>query len=436
VSLAALGPGPAGARTGPCRTRRVLALVLGVAALAGGCGKKGPPLAPLLRLPAQITDLRVHRAGEDVYLRFTAPASNVEGERPADLARVEAYAVTAVRPPVVADAEDGDLRRIATLVASAPVQPPLPPEAEGGAALPGAQQGGEVLLQERLGPQARVPVTLRGDVRSDAAADAPAARPLVAPGRGDLRRYYFVVGINRSGRPGPPSVLVEAPLGPVSGPPSAPTITYTATELEITWTPPADARVAVEPAEGLLPSRPLAPPPPPTRYNVYLATASGESSRPGEPLNPEPVSAPRFEEPEVRFGVERCFVVRPVDVLAGLDVEGPASPPGCETPRDTFPPAAPAALAAVANEGAISLIWEPGSDADLAGYLVLRGEVREDGAGDRLEAITPEPIRENTFRDTTVQPGVRYVYAVMAVDTAMPPNTSPLSNRVEETARE
>ncbi len=406
-----------------------------MAALVGACGKKGPPMAPLLRLPAQITDLRVHRVGEDVFLRFTVPVSNVEGESPADLARVEVYGVTARRVPVVADAEDGDLRGISMLVASAPVLPPLPPEAEEGPALPGLRQGGAALLQERLSADVRLPVILRGDVRT-VVEDAPAAGPLVAPDEGDLRRYYFAVGINRRGRPGPPSILVEAPLGPVSGPPSAPVPTYTATTLSLAWSPPVDARTSAEPVEGLLPSRPLLPPPPATRYNVYLASATGEVVEPGERLNPEPLVTPAFEEANVRFGVERCFVVRPVDVLAGIDVEGPASPPGCVTPSDTFPPAAPEALAAVASAGAISLIWEPGDDADLAGYLVLRGEVREDGTGDRLEALTAQPIRENTFRDTTVRPGVRYVYAVMAVDTATPPNTSALSNRVEETARE
>jgi hypothetical protein len=34
-----------------------------------------------------------------------------------------------------------------------------------------------------------------------------------------------------------------------------------------------------------------------------------------------------------------------------------------------------------------------------------------------------------------VKPGVRYVYVVVAVDTATPSNTSPQSARVEETAR-
>ena len=131
------------------------------------------------------------------------------------------------------------------------------------------------------------------------------------------------------------------------------------------------------------------------------------------------------------FGVERCFVVRPVDKLAGATVMGPASPQTCVTPADTFPPAAPRSLAAIAGAGVISLIWEPNIESDLAGYLVLRGEA----PGDTLRAITPEPVVATTFRDTTARAGTHYVYVVVAVDRATPQNVSAQSNRVEETAR-
>lgn len=79
----------------------------------------------------------------------------------------------------------------------------------------------------------------------------------------------------------------------------------------------------------------------------------------------------------------------------------------------------------------ISLIWDANTEPDLAGYIVLRGEA----PGDTLQPLTPKPIRETTFRDTTVKPGVRYVYAIVAVDNATPPNRSVPSVRVEETAR-
>jgi hypothetical protein len=104
----------------------------------------------------------------------------------------------------------------------------------------------------------------------------------------------------------------------------------------------------------------------------------------------------------------------------------------CITPVDIFPPAPPAGLAAVPSEGGISLIWEPGADLDLAGYLVLRGKV-----GDAtLRLLTDTPIVDARYRDTEVEPGTRYIYAVVAIDSQLPlANVSAESARVEETAR-
>ena len=44
-------------------------------------------------------------------------------------------------------------------------------------------------------------------------------------------------------------------------------------------------------------------------------------------------------------------------------------------------------------------------------------------------------MRETTYRDETVRPGERYVYAVVAVDSA-PATSVAQSNRAEETARQ
>jgi hypothetical protein len=119
-----------------------------------------------------------------------------------------------------------------------------------------------------------------------------------------------------------------------------------------------------------------------------------------------------------------------VTVLA-VSIESAPSERVCATAADTFAPAAPKGLQAVASTGAINLIWDANTEADLAGYVVLRGEA----PGDKLQALTPAPIRDTTFRDATAQPGIRYVYAIVAVDRATPPNMSPQSNRAEETAR-
>jgi len=147
------------------------------------------------------------------------------------------------------------------------------------------------------------------------------------------------------------------------------------------------------------------------------------------PLNPAPLDTPSFEHASAQPGVEQCFVVRTVETVGSATVESEPSQPACVTPRDTFPPAAPKNLSAVAGPGAINLIWDANTEGDLAGYLILRGPA----PGDTLQPLNAEPTRDTRFRDTTVSPGAHYVYAIIAVDRAG--NRSAASPPVEETAR-
>jgi hypothetical protein len=199
------------------------------------------------------------------------------------------------------------------------------------------------------------------------------------------------------------------------------------------WSPPDNARGVTAPADpSWLPSRPIVPPPPPTTYDVYevAGNASPDSPEPPTPLTPEPIAATEFTQTGITLGRERCFEVRAVDVLDGVHVRGPASPPACASFADTFAPPPPRDLVAVAVPGAISLIWEPSGAADVAGYLVLRAEA----GSATLAPLTATPVTTPSYRDETVRAGVRYVYAVVAVDHAG--NRSAESNRIEETAQQ
>jgi hypothetical protein len=165
-------------------------------------------------------------------------------------------------------------------------------------------------------------------------------------------------------------------------------------------------------------------PPRPERDAPWLAELP-------RPITGIPVSTLDFTD-TVEFGRRRCYTVRAVRGIGRSAQIGPPSPPACLTPIDTYAPAPPQALAAFASEGAVDLIWEPNAELDLGGYIVLRGEA----AGDTLHPLTAVPIPAARYRDDRAKPGVRYVYAVVAVDTRLPlPNVSAESNRVEETAR-
>jgi hypothetical protein len=268
---------------------------------------------------------------------------------------------------------------------------------------------------------------------------------LLGPPSGDaLGRTYLVVGYSRSGKRNTPSALVTVPVVQAPQPPTAPVLTYTADRFMLAWQPPLTIRRPVQdPATGgVLPSVPRVEILPGSTYNVYevdrarvapaAAPSTASVAHMPTPVNEQPLTAPAFEDPRFAFGVERCYVIRTVDTFGSRQtVESEPSAAVCVTPRDTFPPAAPKGLQAVPGDGAISLSWDPNAGADLAGYLVLRAIA----PGGTLERLTPEPIPGTTYSDTTAKSGVRYIYAVVAVDTAVPPNASAASNKVEVVAR-
>jgi hypothetical protein len=415
-----------------------------------GCGKKGPPLAPLERIPQPPLKPAALRMGDDVYLSFGVPAANTSGQTPADITSIEIYAWTGTAPPT-----DADPTKTAVKVGSyavVPPPPPPPPPREGQPApppLPPPQafvQGAQVVVHEVLTPETLAPAPPTDASLPPAAEEAEAyheavAGPLV-PGTDamGMKRFYVLVAQGPRGRTSTPTPAVSVPLGDLVTPPTDLAVEYTEKAMTIKWTPSPDAHVSppTPEDESLLIAKPLVPPLPATRYHVFEAPRNAGSAREWyelqlpTPLTPAPVVAPEFSlEGPVEYGVERCFVVRSVDTIAGAVAMGRPSTPGCVTARDTFPPAPPQRLAAIAGVNVINLIWESNAEPDLAGYIVLRGAA----PGDALQAITPSPIRETTYRDQSVRPGERYVYAVVAVDNANPQNVSGQSNRVEESSR-
>jgi fibronectin type 3 domain-containing protein len=96
---------------------------------------------------------------------------------------------------------------------------------------------------------------------------------------------------------------------------------------------------------------------------------------------------------------------------------------------DTFPPAVPRGLVAVADAaaGAIDLSWVPDTDSDLAAYDVYRRDVQTSVPAQRIASVN----LETSFRDTTVQPEHTYAYSITAVDQSG--NESKPSPEVEET---
>lgn len=417
-----------------------------------GCGKKGPPLSPFVRIPAAPPRVEARRAGDDVYITLVLPAQNVDASKPADVRRVEVYGFTATIPPPRARALE-----LATLVATVPVAPAPAEGALAGQRRQGAVEkdaaapGAIITVREVLGPDAFVPRALPAPPppRNPPRATLP-ARP-VTPGA--LRRFYIAVAFSDRGRASPQSTQVELPLTAVPGAPEGVEIAYTPDLVTVSW----------EPAGGLLgfllenalpletlyeggeaPSAAAALPPGPTRYHVYRDLAPDPLALPSStplvpvgtvvvprPVTPQPIDELTFAD-TVEFDRERCYVIRAVRGTGPGAVESAPTARRCVTPMDVFAPEPPTGLSAVVSEGAISLIWESSPDADVWGYVVLRGT----SADATLLPLNAAPVIETQFTDMTVAPGTQYVYAVVAVDSRLPvPNESVESARIEETAR-
>ena len=420
-----------------------------LAAIALGCGKKGPPLAPLVIVPAQVARVSAERFDDQVFVSFRVPSENIDGSAPVDLDRIEVYALTThpvdgrdVQPPF------DDWFDAASLVATIPVRPPgtTEPGRETVEESPGDDasevQGADVTVVERLTSDTFVPLTLEDEDEGTAEADAdlvdepPLASPLMGPALPrPPRRTYVVRGVSTRGREGSPSSRVAVPLTRVPDPPSAPTVTYTENEVALSWNPPATVRLPIqEPAtDNVLAAQPIVDPPTLSVFQVYDMTEVAEATevRRPQPVNNAPLSDTTYSDTRITFGIERCYAIRMVDSVDGMEIRSRPSPQSCVTFVDTFPPEAPGGLIAVASDAAISLVWDANTERDLVGYMVLRG--RSPGA--TLAPLTVAPIEETTYRDVTVDAGVSYEYAVQAVDQATPPNLSPLSEHVVERAR-
>lgn len=398
------------------------------------CGKKGPPLAPFSDLPAAVTNLSARQVGSDLVFQFTVPAANTDGRKPANLDRVELYVhTTRQRVP-------SEYLRQGRLAGSVKVRRPPPPDEEVKTPAPadsGVEQGAPATINAM--PDFFVPPVLRRPV---AAAADTALAPLFADGGGPLlsarsptseTRLFVVAGVNRRGRSGPPSTVLEVPIVTAPAVPDDLQVTYSEQTFVLAWMPPslANRRPIQDPVPrgGALVSRPLDTFASPRAYNVYQVARQADVATPPQggpvqtPLNPKPLTETRFEDPRMEFGVERCFQVRTRETIGTFVVESAGSAATCVTPVDTFAPAAPSGLFGVRSESAISLLWLPNAEPDLGGYQVLRG----DAAGEKLLPLTKAPISETAYRDASVEAGVTYVYVVVAVDKAG--NVSAQSNR-------
>lgn len=350
----------------PGRAAAGLAVLLVAGSVLAGCGRRGPLVAPQLRAPRPVTDLRAIVVDEGIEVAWTVPDERMDGNRLREAAQARLYRVE--------DAGAGEPRS---------------------ALLDGnAVRGWTLLTTVRPTPP---DVSLHGQrvIHLD--------RESLTPGR---RYTYTVTTTDAQGRTSGPSRRVSARLIAVPEAPVDLRATPGEGEIRLVWSPPERLR------DGTSITSPLA-------YQVLRAPG------PDAPLAlvaRTPAGQTALVDTGLLNDTTYWYAVRAVRTDAETTAESPPSTRVAATPRDMTPPSAPTALVAVPSEGTARLSWRASPEPDVAGYIVYRTD--PSGVSTRVGS-TRAP--DTTFTDYPVAPG-SYRYEVAAYDTATIPNESARSD--------
>jgi fibronectin type 3 domain-containing protein len=352
---------------------RASALVLLAAFAVAACGKAAPPVAPEVRVPAPISDLRGIVEDDTVALAWTNPQRRADQTRLRDLSEVRLYrtedeGVVPPKPALLTQGRIAGYREIAVISLAAPA--------------PAVVQGQTVRFVDREG--------LRYG-----------------------RRYtYVVVAEDSRGRVSPPSN--RFPINFIAPPeaPSTPAAEAGDGEVRLRWRPPSRLR------DGGAPG--------PLAFEVLRSTTA---DGPPEAVFTVPTGQTEYLDRNLQNERTYHYAVRAIRQDAGSTARGPASPRVAVTPGRMTPPAPPANLVATPSAGTVRLSWTASPDPNVAGYVVYRA-----GATGEIVRVGSVRAPATTFTDRDLVPGT-YRYAVTAQDATARANESGPSNEVSVTLR-
>jgi hypothetical protein len=135
---------------------------------------------------------------------------------------------------------------------------------------------------------------------------------------------------------------------------------------------------------------------------------------------------PEWIDAGAEFGQPYTYMVQTIVKLDNhKEAESDLSEEAAITPRDIFPPAAPAGVRPSPAPNSIELNWDRNTESDLNGYRVYRAE------GNGALAMVADVAAVPSYSDGSVEHGKTYRYAVTAIDRAG--NESARSGTVEVT---
>lgn len=366
-------------------SERAAAVVVAVA-LAGGlaaCGKKGDPSPPLRYVPQTTQALTVSQRHLDLVLELPYPKTTAAGMALPGLDRIEVWEVRrpaagalggarrddaaepgAAEPPGAEGTESG----AAAETASGP--PPLDPREFAGAATLRTQIAGPALSAVVVGERIVIPLPLAATFPEVPEALYLAVRTVSAgDDRSEMSNQAVIVP--RVPPAAPQGLAAEAGPGGV----------------RLSWQ--ADGPTVIG-------------------YDVYRRGAQERTFL--DPIARLDAGAGGYFDDSARFGERYIYAVTAVAAREPVIASAVGSTVEVDY-RDRFPPAAPAGLVALVEEGRVRLVWEAAQAADLAGYRVSRAS-----GGGPARPVGDGLMTGSEWVDESVSAGTTYTWQVVSVD--------------------
>lgn len=339
------------------RARTLLALAAPL--MFAACATIGPPQPPSLDLPKTPADLKATRKGDRVVLTWTIPTTTTDRQ-----------IIRTLGPTEICRASTPAMQECGTPVGKVAAGP--------SSAKPSSKQRATGSYTDVLSPEFQ--------------SDDPAAYAT-----------YAVEVLNPEGRGAGLSNRIKVPLIRTAPPPNDFQARVSSQGIALNWT--GESRSA-----------------PPQIHCVYRVYRRGQDQQESSIGEVPADRGPSYTFTDSQIEWEKTYEYR-VETVTGIaspnkpevQVEGDDTQIAKVFAHDIFPPAVPAGLQAVfsgpGQQRFIDLVWAPVSDADLGGYSVYR----------RTEKTAPTKINLGSvkmpaYRDTAVDSGMRYFYAVASVD--------------------
>lgn len=355
-------------------SKKLACFVLALSVLAAGCGKEGLPSPPVPDIPRAVSDLVVSQRAGTVVLEWSYPSLTTSGKSLDTIQKIVVYRFDQELPASLAakDVETSDeVPRDLALFAQLPLPTPVQFKRAGVPAgeitkesLPAYTSGTRIIFED----------------------EAPIRSANGAP----MRYTYAVVTEGRRVESDVSNLVTIVPQEPLARPERL--ITRMSPEVvQLEWEP----STATASGQG----EPFV-----IGYRVYRSFLGQSATL----LNQKPLKGTIYDD-RPAYGTYTYFVTAVTAIEP--DIESEPSDLVTVEFRDMLPPPAPTNVAALVEDDAVRLIWDPVVSPDLAGYIIYRW----DGVA-KIRLNKTALVTEASYRDSKPAPGVGYVYGVTSVD--------------------